>query len=365
MKHAKPKKQITKQRKQIYIIIAVITIILLTITGVLGIKIAKNGLSLKGMLMTSIGQDEKDIQNLEPFYCLVMGVSEDIEAKLTDTIMLCAYYPNEQQVSMLSIPRDTFVGNSKTKADSYDKINALYQKSPEKTLEAVRNLTGVDVRNYVVISNNALRDVVDAIDGVYFDVPINMNYDDEGQKLHINLKKGYQLLDGDKAEQLVRFRHNNDKTTYPEEYGTEDIGRMRTQREFLKAAAKQILTGDNILKIDDIMKVVFENVETNVKMEDIIKYIPSATEFNPENIKSEMLPGKPDFIAPLSFYVSDEEETNKVVSSLFGISEEQIQLNREKFEKESGKKITTTTKNNNKTKNTNTNTTKDSKKKIK
>ena len=339
MKHAEPKKQITKQRKQIYIIIAVITIILLIITGVLGVKIAKNGLSLKGMLMTSIGQDEKDIQNLEPFYCLVMGVSEDIEAKLTDTIMLCAYYPNEQQVSMLSIPRDTFVGNSRTRADSYDKINALYQKSPEKTLEAVRNLTGIDVRNYVVISNNALRDVVDAIDGVYFDVPINMNYDDAGQKLHIHLKKGYQLLDGDKAEQLVRFRHNNDKTTYPEEYGTEDIGRMRTQREFLKAAAKQILSGDNLLKIDDIMKVVFENVETNVKMEDIIKYIPSATEFNPENIKSEMLPGKPDFIAPLSFYLSDEEETNKVVSNLFGISEEQINLNREKFEKDLQDKI--------------------------
>ena len=62
MKHAEPKKQITKQRKQIYIIIAVITIILLIITGVLGVKIAKNGLSLKGMLMTSIGQDEKEIQ---------------------------------------------------------------------------------------------------------------------------------------------------------------------------------------------------------------------------------------------------------------------------------------------------------------
>ena len=58
------KKIITKQRKQIYIIITIITIILLTATGVLGVKIAKNGLSLKGMLMTSIGQDEKDIQNL-------------------------------------------------------------------------------------------------------------------------------------------------------------------------------------------------------------------------------------------------------------------------------------------------------------
>lgn len=345
MKHAQrqKKKNITTQRKQIYIIIAIITIILLTATGVLGVKIAKNGLSLKGMLMTSIGQDEKDIQNLDPFYCLVMGISEDIEAKLTDTIMLCAYYPNEQKVSILSIPRDTFVGNSTTSADSYDKINALYQTSPEKTLEAVRNLTGIDVRNYVVISNNALRDVVDEIGGVYFDVPMNMNYDDWGQKVHINLKKGYQLLDGDKAEQLVRFRHNNDGTTYPSEYGTQDIGRMRTQREFLKAAATQILSGNNIFKIDDIMQVVFENIETNLKMEDIIKYIPSATEFNPENIQSEMLPGVADYIGVLSFYVNDEEETNALVSSLFGLTEEQIEANKEKFEKESGKKIRTTT----------------------
>lgn len=367
MKHAQrqKKKIITKQRKQIYIIITIIAIILLTATGVLGARIAKNGLSLKGMLMTSIGQDEKDIQNLEPLYCLVLGVSEDIDAKLTDTIMLCAYYPNEQKVSILSIPRDTFIGTSTTNVDSYDKINALYQTSPERTLEAVRNLTGIDVRNYVVISNNALRDVVDEIGGVYFDVPINMNYDDWGQKLHIKLEKGYQLLDGDKAEQLVRFRHNNDGTTYPASYGTQDIGRMRTQREFLKAAATQILSGNNIFKIDDIMQVVFENIETNLKMEEIIKYVPSATEFNPENIQSEMLPGVADYIGILSFYINDEEETNTLVSSLFGLTEEQIEANKEKFAKESGKKIrnTTNTKTNssssknNTTKNTNTNTT--------
>lgn len=355
MKHAQrqKKKNITTQRKQIYIIITIITIILLTATGVLGVKIAKNGLSLKGMLMTSIGQDETDIQNLDPFYCLVMGISEDIEAKLTDTIMLCAYYPNEQKVSILSIPRDTFVGNSTASTDSYDKINALYQISPEKTLEAVRNLTGIDVRNYVVISNNALRDVVDAIGGVYFDVPIDMNYDDTSQDLHIHLEKGYQLLDGDKAEQLVRFRHNNNNTTYPSEYGTQDIGRMRTQREFLKAAAKQILSGNNIFKIDNIMQVVFENIETNLKMEDIIKYVPSATEFNPENVQSEMLPGAADYIGSLSFYINEEDETNELVSSLFGLTEEQIKANKEKFEKESGKKIRST-----KNTSTNSNTTK-------
>lgn len=108
---------------------------------------------------------------------------------------------------------------------------------------------------------------------------------------------------------------------------------MRTQREFLKAAATQILSGNNIFKIDDIMQVVFENIETNLKMEDIIKYIPSATEFNPENIQSEMLPGVADYIGVLSFYVNDEEETNALVSSLFGLTEEQIEANKEKFEK--------------------------------
>ena len=368
MKHSKrqKKKVITEQRKKIYIIITIITILLSILTIVFGVKIAKNGLSLKGMLMTSIGQNEEDIENLEPFYCLVMGISEDIEAQLTDTIMLCAYYPSEQKVSMLSIPRDTFIGDSTTSADSYDKINALYQKSPERTLEAVRNLTGIDVRNYVVISNNALRDVVDELGGVYFDVPINMNYDDTSQKLHIHLNKGYQLLDGDKAEQLVRFRHNNDQTTYPASYGTQDIGRMRTQREFLKAAAKQILSGNNILKIDDIVNVLFKNIETNLNMNDIIKYIPSATEFNPDNIQSEMLPGAADYIGILSFYVYDEDETNELVSSLFGISIEQIEDNKVKFAKESGKKINTTKTvktTNNKTKetgnkNTNTNSSK-------
>ena len=366
MKHSKrqKKKVITEQRKKIYKIITIITILLAIFTIVVGVKIAKNGLSLKGMLMTSIGQNEEDIENLEPFYCLVMGISEDIDAKLTDTIMLCAYYPSEQKVSMLSIPRDTFIGNSTTSVDSYDKINALYQKSPERTLEAVRNLTGIDVRNYVVISNNALRDVVDELGGVYFDVPINMNYDDTSQKLHIHLNKGYQLLDGDKAEQLVRFRHNNDGTTYPASYGTQDIGRMRTQREFLKAAAKQILSGSNLLKIDDIVSVLFKNIETNLNMNDIIKYIPSATEFNPDNIQSEMLPGAADYIGILSFYVYDEDETNELVSSLFGISIEQIEDNKVKFAKESGKKINTTKTvktTNNKTKetgnkNTNTNT---------
>ena len=338
MKFPEHTKAKTRQRKQIYVIITAITLLMIMIVGLFWGRLVKNGLTLRGMLMTSIGQQEEDIQNLEPLYCLVMGISEDISTELTDTIMLCAYFPQEQKVSILSIPRDTFVGDDKDNTTSYDKINALYQKSPENTLEAVRKLTGVDVRNYVVINNNALEKVIDAVGGIYFDVPIDMWYDDPTQDLHIYINKGYQLLNGENAVKVLRFRHNNDMSTYPKEYGEQDLGRMRTQREFIKAAAEQILSSNNILKLNEILEIVFDNIQTNLSISELIKYIPSATEFNVENMKTEALPGVADYLGALSFFIVNENQSEQMVSSLFSLSIDEINENKEKFAEESKSK---------------------------
>ena len=338
MKFPEHTKAKTRQRKQIYVIITAITLLMIMIVGLFCGRLAKNGLTLRGMLMTSIGQQEEDIQNLEPLYCLVMGISEDISTELTDTIMLCAYFPQEQKVSILSIPRDTFVGDDKDNTTSYDKINALYQKSPENTLKAVRKLTGVDVRNYVVINNNALEKVIDAVGGIYFDVPIDMWYDDPTQDLHIYINKGYQLLNGENAVKVLRFRHNNDMSTYPKEYGEQDLGRMRTQREFIKAAAEQILSSNNILKLNEILEIVFDNIQTNLSISELIKYIPSATEFNVENMKTEALPGVADYLGALSFFIVDENQSEQMITSLFSLSIDEINENKEKFVEESKSK---------------------------
>lgn len=338
MKFPEHTKAKTRQRKQIYVIITAITLLMIMIVGLFCGRLVKNGLTLRGMLMTSIGQQEEDIQNLEPLYCLVMGISEDISTELTDTIMLCAYFPQEQKVSILSIPRDTFIGDDKDNTTSYDKINALYQKSPENTLEAVRKLTGVDVRNYVVINNNALEKVIDAVGGIYFDVPIDMWYDDPTQDLHIYINKGYQLLNGENAVKVLRFRHNNDMSTYPKEYGEQDLGRMRTQREFIKAAANQILSSNNILKLNEILEIVFDNIQTNLSISELIKYIPSATEFNVENMKTEALPGVADYLGALSFFIVDENQSEQMITSLFSLSIDEIHENKEKFAEEAKSK---------------------------
>ena len=144
-----------------------------------------------------------------------------------------------------------------------------------------------------------------------------MKYDSNRQNLHINLKAGVQKLDGDKAEQVVRFRHNNDGSTYPSEYGIEDYGRMKTQRNFLKALAKQTLKVENILKINEFIDIAQKYVETNIDFNIVKDYIPYIVEFNTENLRTEQLPGASEYTNGVWIYAAEEQETAKVIDKLF------------------------------------------------
>ena len=301
------------------IILLIILLIILICGGLFAYKVHKNGGGLQGMAATLLGHDEETGNKLPKMYCLILGKSEN----LTDTIMLASYDPKTQEAALLSIPRDTFVGTSESNASPSDKINAIYnmytnkQKGLEKLLEKVRNLTDIDVRYYVMVDTKALRALVDEIGGVTFDVPIDMKYDDNRQNLHINLKAGVQKLNGDKAEQVVRFRHNNNGTTYPSSYGVQDIGRMKTQRAFLTALAKQTLVPANITKIPEFLDIAKQYVETNIDLNTIKDYVPYAVNFNTDNLKTDKLPGAAQYINGWSFYKADKTKTAELIKELF------------------------------------------------
>jgi hypothetical protein len=114
-----------------------------------------------------------------------------------------------------------------------------------------------------------------------------MDYDDEGQNLAIHIKKGEQVLNGEQAEGVVRFRHNNNGTSYPVEYGDNDLGRMKTQREFIKAVIEQTVKIENIFKIKQWLNILEENVKTNLDFETVKDYIPYAVEFNTDDMLTE------------------------------------------------------------------------------
>ena len=320
----KNKKKKSKNNKKIGRKILIIFILILLIAGsCFAYRVYKNGWGLSGMLATMVGHDENTKKNLGEFKVLVLGISTDQEdVELTDTIMVASYNPNTQKATLLSIPRDTYTGKNTKKATAYEKINALYsrKKDPQTVLDAVNELTGLDIEYYVIVRTEALIKLVDVIGGITFNVPIDMDYDDPTQDLHIHLTAGEQELDGDKAEQLVRFRHNNNGTTYPQEYGDNDLGRMRTQREFIMQTLKQTLKPENVFKIGQILDVAKENVQTNVDFNVAKDYIPYAVEFNTENLLTETLPGTtPDWKQTnnVSIFVVDKKKTAELVQELF------------------------------------------------
>lgn len=339
-------KENKKKRKIWKKVLIVIVLILLGASGVFAYKVHINGGGTKGILSTVL-DTKKDVGE---FRCLVLGISTDEKGSLlTDTIMIASYNPQTQKAALVSVPRDTYTGKNTAKATAYEKINALYSRKedPQTVLDAVNNLTGLDLQYYVIVKTEAFIKLVDAIGEVTFNVPIDMNYDDTSQDLHIHLKAGEQKLDGDKAEQLVRFRHNNNGTSYPDEYGNNDLGRMRTQREFIMAVIKQTAKVENITKLGQILDVAKENVITNIDFDVAKDYIPYIVEFNTDNLETAALPGTtPDWSKTnnVSIFVLDKVETKILINQMFELEDEE----------ETSSNTTNTT---NSTKNTISNTT--------
>lgn len=301
-----------KKNKKVCFVILIILFILL-ILGIINLAINKWNMqkTLSRMISTVTGE-EVDI-----IYALILGVSEDIDVELTDTIILAAYNPYTQKAFIVSIPRDTYIGKSNTNVSMYEKINAIYSKyGIEKTINYVEDLTATKIDYYSVIRTSTLIEIVDIIGGVDFEIPIDMEYDDPSQNLHINLKKGMQKIDGAKAEQLLRFRHNNDGTTYSYEYGNNDYGRMRTQREFIKATLEQTIRFQNILKTNKIVSTIFNNLETNISLSKLLAYVPYAMSFNIEDLKMEQLPGISEQKSGVWIYEYSITKTKKLMESL-------------------------------------------------
>ena len=304
-------KESKKKNKKLkwYILIILAIILIITIIN-LGINIWNMKKTVSGMISTVTGEE------VDTIYALILGISEDIDTELTDTIILAAYNPYTQNAYMVSIPRDTYIGRNST-VSRYDKINAVYSKyGIDKTIEHVEQLTNTEIDYYAIVRTSALIDIVDIIGGVEFDVPINMKYDDKSQNLHIDLKKGLQKIDGAKAEQLLRFRHNNDGTSYSYQYGDNDYGRMKTQREFIKETIRQTIQFKNILKINKITTAVFDNIETNITLNKLLAYVPYGVEFNIEELKMEQLPGASVLKNNVWVFEKDINKTNKLMKNL-------------------------------------------------
>lgn len=275
-----------------------------------------SGDSKLAQFLVSGGETQKREEPL--FTCLFMGRN----AHLTDFMMLAQYNPNTREVSLMSIPRDTYVGTSSVDG----KINSIYMyKYPEKVVKAVEEITGVDIQHYLIFNAKILRNIVNELGGVTVTVPFNMNYDDTDQNLYIHLKKGTQRLSGAQAEQFVRFRKNNNGGGY----ANGDVGRIATQQKFIKAMISEVLKVENIGKIGNLVKIALNGTDTDLTLDVLQEYLDDVVTFKKDRVRIETLPGVgkygkgPDGLTR-SFFYHDPEKTKEVVKELFFTSIDDI-----------------------------------------
>lgn len=246
----------------------------------------------------------------EHFFTILIGGLDD-ENGGSDTNMLVALDAAGGSIHVMSLPRDTLLDVDWT----VKKLNNAYHHGGfDRTMEEVSRLLGIPVDCYVTVDLMAFVELVDAIKGVDFDVPVDMDYDDPAQDLHIHFKKGPQHLDGQQALEVVRWRQNNDGTGY----ATADIGRIGTQQAFLKAVAQQTLQLSNWDKIPEMVKIFQKHVDTNLKLSNLVWIGEKALSMGSENIYFHTLPGDgAGYYKGGSYYVLYPEEVLELVNSYF------------------------------------------------
>ena len=238
---------------------------------------------------------------------LICGTDDD--GYRTDTIIVAHLDEETHDVALMSVPRDTVVltGNG-----GIMKINSVYAGGGADGMARLSKrlgaMLGFELDGYVLVNLEAFRETVDLVDGVEFDVPQDMYYQDPTQNLHIDLKAGKQLLDGEKAMELVRFRKG---------YASQDIQRTKVQQEFLRALAKKVLSVSSLTKLKEFADVFSTYVTTDLTVGNMLYFAKALMQCDFDAMKTYTLEGEGAMINGGSYYPLYAGKLVQVVNESF------------------------------------------------
>ncbi len=257
---------------------------------------------------------------------LVIG--EDKISGSTDVMMIVHLDIKTNNITITQIPRDTLItvdGRRKRvntlyvsyygKTDhslSMNERSAIALKQVEEKLEQSLCI-GIDY--YAKVDLDAFVKIVDAIGGVYLDVPFDMFYEDPYQDLYIDIKEGAQYLDGKKAMQFIRFRSG---------YATADVGRTDAQKLFFVAFLESLKKNFNVETVAKLCSTVFNYVETDISLNDAIYFARAVLKVNFSEMKMLTMAGDGVFINGASYYILNRKAALLTVNTYLNIFSNEI-----------------------------------------
>ncbi|MCD8089494.1 MAG: LCP family protein [Clostridiales bacterium] len=260
-----------------------------------------------------------------PTYTNLVILGTDEEGTRTDTIMVLNYNSKTGKLTLVSVPRDSYIEVSDEDFDAMQseypepgskkmKINHVYHYAPEAEREEysakyVGALLGITIDYYALVDFDAFTYLVDSIGGIEYDVPMDMYYYDPEFDFLIDLEAGVQTLNGEQAEQLVRFRKG---------YANQDLGRVSTQQSFVKVLISELAKKENIFSNPAAyINTVIKYVTTNVGVTDAVKYFSVLSTLNTDEIDSFTVPGTSASIDGVSCYQVDQDTLDYLVKCVY------------------------------------------------
>ena len=219
-------------------------------------------------------QEEQGRQRRDGVYNFVL-LGKDVGSGNTDSITVVSYDVPNQKVGMISIPRDTAVERTWR---SNPKINgAFYGAGPDVLKQEIEHTFGIPIDYYILVDLQGFIALVDELGGVEVNIPLDMNYDDPIQNLHIHFSKGTQTLSGQEAMEVVRYRHDNkDSPNYRANQWYTDVQRGEMQRQVLVQLAKKVVSWGSVTKVTEFVDIFNEYVKTDLSLTDMIYFATQA-----------------------------------------------------------------------------------------
>ncbi|MGN0136467.1 LCP family glycopolymer transferase [Anaerotignum sp.] len=318
-----------RRRRSILLVIALLLILIGTyaVAKVWAAMDRWEGKAEKSNFVVS-AEDQSKVE--EVINVAIFGTDED--GFRADVNMVASFNTKTKELHFISVPRDTRVTMTDEMIEYLEENNAyvpnrngVYGQCKLTEVHAyagndnrctfsvamLEDLLGIKIDYYVKVDLSAFRQIVDAVGGVDFEVEQRLYYVDPYQDLYIDLYPGMQHLDGEKAEQLVRFR---------EGYAQKDLKRIEVQQQFIQALIEKVCSSETLMKnLDNLVKVALDCTESNISVSEALKYVKYVKDLDPAKITSDTVPGEGG-----SYFDIDEEGTKALIDwRIYGIEPEE------------------------------------------
>ncbi|PIU83210.1 MAG: hypothetical protein COS68_05265 [Elusimicrobia bacterium CG06_land_8_20_14_3_00_38_11] len=221
---------------------------------------------------------------------IIIGTDDVDYAKHSDVIIFMSYNPKKRFLDVISIPRDTKIS---VEGVAIRKINQLYAYSYKKTKshhvaaksvrDELQEILGMDIPFYAQLDYSGFRNFIDVLGGVKVEISQPMDYDDNWGKLHIHFSTGTYLLNGNRALEYIRYR-TGDRA---------DLDRILRQQGFMREVMNRVKEPRVIMGFPKIVKILYNNIHTNISVWDILAVVYELKNFNLSNVRLQSLPGSP------------------------------------------------------------------------